>query len=120
MVLLINAAEVGDELTKKFEHSYLSGKMDCRRIGRRSIAEVTEILNNEVFLKTKFKPFEYSVKLCNRQGKANLLLEFVKTNAHDPISIYRVLYKNTHERATTLNITQKIQFEKYGLPELQS
>ena len=63
--------------------------------GRRSIAEVTEILNNEVFLKTKFKPFEYSVKLCNRLGEANLLLEFVKTNAHDP-SDFIGCYIKTH------------------------
>lgn len=113
MVLLIVLPKLAMILTKKFEHSYLSGKMDCRRMGRRSIAEVTEILNNEVFLKTKFKPFEYSVKLCNELGRANLLLEFVETNAHNPSKrLYQVLYENTHERATTLNITQKALIEK--------
>ena len=63
---------------------------------------------------TKFNPFEYSVKMCNELGKANLLLEFVETNAHDPSNrLYQVLYKNTHERATALNITQKVLTEKY-------
>ena len=63
---------------------------------------------------TKFNPFEYSVKMCNELGKANLLLEFVETNAHDPRKrLYQVLYKNTHERATAPNITQKDLIEKY-------
>ena len=38
------------ELIKKFEHNCLSEKMDGRRMDRRSIAEVTEIWTNEVFL----------------------------------------------------------------------
>ena len=63
---------------------------------------------------TKFNPFEYSVKMCNELGKANLLLEFVETNAHDPRKrFYQVLYKNTHEPATTPDITQKALIEKY-------
>ena len=63
---------------------------------------------------TKFKPFEYSVKMCNELGKANLLLEFVETDAHEPRKrFYQVLYKNTHEPATTLNMTQKALIEKY-------
>ena len=63
---------------------------------------------------TKFNPFEYSVKMCNELGRANLLLEFVETNAHDPSKrLYQVLYKNTHERATAPNITQKDLIEKY-------
>ena len=63
---------------------------------------------------TKFNPFEYSVKMCNELGRANLLLEFVETNAQDPSKrLYQVLYKNTHERATALNITQKALIEKY-------
>ena len=63
---------------------------------------------------TKFNPFEYSVKMCNELGKAYLLLEFVETNAHDPSKrLYQVLDKNTHERATALNITQKALIKKY-------
>lgn len=39
------------ELIKKFEHNCLSEKMDGRRVDRRrSIAEVTEIWTDEVFL----------------------------------------------------------------------
>ena len=62
----------------------------------------------------RLNPFEYSVKMCNELGKANLLLEFVETNAHDPRKrFYQVLYKNTHEPATAPNITQKDLIEKY-------
>ena len=38
------------ELIKKFEYNCLSEKMDDRRMDRRSIAEVTEIWTDEVFL----------------------------------------------------------------------
>ena len=38
------------ELIKKFEHNCLSEKIDDRRMDRRSIAEVTEIWTDEVFL----------------------------------------------------------------------
>jgi hypothetical protein len=63
---------------------------------------------------TKFNPFEYSVKMCNELDKANLLLEFVETNVHEPRKrFYQVLYKNTHEPATVLNIIQKALIEKY-------
>lgn len=63
---------------------------------------------------TKFNPFEYSVKMCNELDKANLLLQFVGTNAYDPRKrFYQVLYKNTHEPATVLNIIQKALIEKY-------
>ena len=52
--------------------------------------------------------------MCNELGKANLLLEFVETNAHDPSKrLYQVLYKNTHEPATAPDITQKDLIEKY-------
>ena len=62
----------------------------------------------------RFNPFEYSVKMCNELSKANLLLEFVETNAHDPRKrFYQVLYKNTHEPATAPDITQKALIEKY-------
>ena len=96
MVLLIVLPKLAMILTKKFEHSYLSGKMDCRRMGRRSIAEVTEILNNEVFLKTKFKPFEYSVKLCNELGRVNLLESLLRQTHLIQASDFIRCYMKTH------------------------
>jgi hypothetical protein len=44
------AMKLATELIKKFEHSYLSEKMNGRRTDRSSIAEVTEIWADEVFL----------------------------------------------------------------------
>jgi hypothetical protein len=45
------AMKLAMELIKKFEHNCLSEKMDDRRMDRRrSIAEVTEIWTDEVFL----------------------------------------------------------------------
>ena len=50
MALSIVLPKLAMELIKKFEHSCLSEKMDGRRMGRISIAEVTEIWTIEVFL----------------------------------------------------------------------
>ncbi|MGE5661713.1 MAG: hypothetical protein ACM3X1_05645 [Ignavibacteriales bacterium] len=44
------AIKLAMEPIKKLEHSCLSEQMDGRRMGRKSIAEVTEIWTNEVFL----------------------------------------------------------------------
>ncbi len=52
--------------------------------------------------------------MCDELDRANLVLEFVEKNAYDPSKrLYQVLYKNTHERATALNITQIALVEKY-------
>ena len=51
MALSIVLPKLAMELIKKFEHNCLSEKMDDRRMDRRrSVAEVTEIWTNEVFL----------------------------------------------------------------------
>ena len=44
------AMKLAMELIKKFEHNCQSEKMDGRRMDGRSIAEVTEIWTDEVFL----------------------------------------------------------------------
>ena len=44
------AMKLAMELIKKFEHNCLYEKMDDRRMDRRSIAEVTEIWTNGIFL----------------------------------------------------------------------